>query len=297
MILLACNIAIGQQSEHTSLYMYNALYYNPAYAGSRNTVSATILAREQWIGMEGAPSTQYFSFHTPLKDQRIGIGAHLNNDKIGARRKTSAYLDLSGSIRLNSKNDRLNIGLSAGLDDYTYGFNSLLAYDPNDPVATMNFHKSTINVGAGLYYFGKKHYVGFSVPMILDRSGTFNGQLSNIATRHYFLTGGYVFNLSSVLDFKPSTIVKYVPGAPLTFDLNASFLAYKKMWLGAMYRYNEGVGVNIAYVIKNSFTVGYAYDYPINGLRTYQYGSHELMIQFDWSRYNKQEKTYSPRYF
>jgi type IX secretion system PorP/SprF family membrane protein len=277
--------------------MYNALYFNPAYAGSRNTVSATLLAREQWVGMSGAPSTQYFSFHTPLKDQRIGLGFHLNNDKFGSRKKTSGYVDLSGSIRLNSKNDRLNIGLSAGLDDYAFGFNDLYAVDPNDPIATMSFNKTVLNVGAGIYYFGKKHYVGLSVPMILDKTEEFNGQLSNIATRHYFLTAGYVFRLNAVLDLKPSTIVKYVPGAPLTFDLNVSLLAYKKLWVGAMYRYDEGVGVNVAYVINKTFTVGYAYDYPINGLRTYQYGSHELMLQFDWSKYKSQEKTFSPRYF
>lgn len=287
----------GQQSEHTSLYMYNALYYNPAYAGTRNTVSATLLARQQWVGMNGAPSTQYFSAHTPLSDNKIGLGIHVNNDRIGARKKTSGYLDLSGNVRLNSKNDRLSVGLSAGVDDYYFGFSDLYAYNENDPVAMTNFSKTTLNVGAGVYYYGKKHYVGLSVPMILDKSQQIGNMISNVSRRHFFLTAGYVFHLNSVLDLKPSTIVKYVPGAPLTFDINASVLAYQKLWLGAMYRYDEGVGVNAAFVINKMFTVGYAFDYPINALRTYQYGSHEVMLQFDWSRYKNQEKTYSPRYF
>lgn len=287
----------AQQSEQSSLYMYNALYYNPAYAGSRNTISATLLAREQWVGMNGAPSTQFLSFHTPLRNQSIGLGLHAVNDKLGSRNKTSAYLDLSGSIRLNNNNDRLNVGLSAGIDNYQFGFSSLYAYDPNDPIVLGDYSTLKPNVGAGIYYHGERHYVGLSVPMIVEWEDDFNGAMSNITKRHYFLTAGYVFGINSVLDLKPSTLIKVVPGAPVTFDLNASLLAYKKFWAGVMYRYNEGVGLNLAVVIKDNFTVGYAYDYPINELRTYQYGSHELMLQFDFSRYKKQGKTYSPRYF
>lgn len=297
LVLFNVGMTFGQQTEQSSLYMYNALYYNPAYAGSRNTISATLLAREQWVGLNGAPSSQFFSFHTPLKNQSVGIGLHANNDKIGSRHKTSAYLDLSGSVRLNHNNDRINVGLSAGIDNYQFGFSSLYAYDPNDPLVLADYSTLKPNVGAGVYYYGDRHYVGFSVPMIVEWNDDFSGVNSNITKRHFFLSAGYVLPLNSVFDFKPSTLIKIVPGAPVTFDLNGSLMAYKKFWIGAMYRYNEGVGLNLAMVIKDNFTVGYAYDYPINELRNYQYGSHELMIQFDFSRYQKQSKTYSPRYF
>ena len=296
MVLIA-PLAKSQQAEQSSLYMYNALYYNPAYAGSRNTISATVLAREQWVGMDGAPSSQFVSFHAPIKDQKLGLGVHFNNDRLGSREKTTAYLDASGSIRLNNKNDRINIGLSAGIDNYTFGFSDLYAVDVNDPIASANMTSLKVNVGAGIYYFGDKHYVGFSVPSIVEHKGDFNDVESNITKRHYFLTAGYVFNLNSVIDFKPSTLVKVTPNAPLVFDINANFLAYKKFWAGAMYRYDEGVGINLAVIIKDMFTVGYAYDYPINKLRTHQGGSHEVMLQFDFSKYKKQGKTYSPRYF
>lgn len=300
LILGFCFVAFmsnAQQTEQSSLYMYNALYYNPAYAGSRNTLNATFLAREQWIGYDKAPSSQFVSVHTPVLNQKLGVGMHVNNDRLGARQKTAAYLDLAGSIRLNKRNDRLNIGMSAGVDSYTFGFNDLYAVDPNDPVAISNYSELLFNVGAGIYYYGDKHYMGLSVPMVLNQEADFSGVQSNITRRHFILTGGYVFGLNSVVDFKPSTIVKFVPGAPLSFDLNASFLLYDKVWIGGMYRFNEGPGINASVVIKDQFTVGYAYDYPINELRTHQQGSHEIVLQFDFSKYKKHGRTYSPRYF
>lgn len=296
-LVVVAKITTAQQFQQSSLYMYNALYYNPAYAGSRNTISSTLLAREQWVGLDGAPSSQFFSFHTPLKDRSLGLGMHFNNDKLGSRNKTTAYVDFAGSVRLNSKGHRLNIGLSAGIDNYVFGFSDLYAIDPNDPIATSNFSKLTANAGVGLYYFGDRHYLGLSVPSVVEYDGLFNGSESNITKRHFLLTGGYVFGVNSVIDFKPSVMVKYVQHAPVVFDLNASLLFYKKLWLGAMYRYDEGVGLNAAFVLKDNFTIGYAYDYPINELRTHQFGSHEIMLQFDFSRYKNQGKTYSPRYF
>jgi len=103
--------------------------------------------------------------------------------------------------------------------------------------------------------------------------------------------------LNSVLDLKPSALIKYVPNAPLSVDFNINLLCYNKFWFGALARLSEGVGVNLAYVLSDNFTIGYAYDYPLNNLRNNQSGSHEIMLQFDFSKYNLNDKIYSPRYF
>lgn len=291
--VLFANISFSQQLQQSSLYMYNSLYYNPAYAGSRNTLSTTLIQRNQWVGFKGAPNSQFLSVHTPLKNRRIGVGLHLNNDAIGSRKDFSVYADLAGSIVLNKKEDRLSVGISAGIDNYQMNFSSLYATDQNDQIASTNYSTIKPNVGLGVYYYGKKHYLGLSIPTIVENSllGT------AINKRHLILTGGYVFKLNSVIDFKPSTIIKYVGGAPVTCDINASFLAYKKFWIGGLYRLKEGVGVNLSLVINNLVTVGYAYDYPLNKLRTNQYGSHEFMILLDFSKFRNPGQIYSPRYF
>lgn len=288
--------SIGQQDEQMSIYMYNPLYFNPAYAGSKDMISAVAVARFQWINFDGAPRSQWFSLHSPLLHKSIGIGGHLVNDKIGRRTRTSAFLDLSGSISINEKkNSRLAAGVSAGVDVMGYDFTDVVVNDIDDPFNNSQLSLTKPNVGAGLFYYGDRHYVGISSPRVLEASYNFGDSVSKLLTaRHFFLSGGYVFDLNSVLKLKPSTLIKVTPGAPITADINLSLLSYERLWTGIMYRYNEAAGVNIAYKLKD-FTFGYVYDFPINGLMTYQSGSHEVFLQLDVR--TKKTAFASPRYF
>jgi type IX secretion system PorP/SprF family membrane protein len=276
--------------------MYNPLYFNPAYAGSREAISTVALARFQWVNFKGAPTTQWFSVHSPILHKSIGVGAHVINDQIGNRSRTSAYGDLSGSIQLNDRKDRLAAGITFGFDAMGYDFSASQVNDPNDPYYGKSFSFTKPNLGAGLYYYGDKHYVGVSVPRLFESKITdVNNILQTIITRHFFISAGYVFDLNSVLKLKPSTLIKYTPHTPITFDINASLLMYEKLWTGILYRFHEAMGVNIVYNIKPNFQIGYVYDFPINGLRSYQSGSHEIVLQFDLKA--KKSVYTSPRYF
>lgn len=287
----------AQQDEQMSLYLYNKLYINPAYAGSRDALSAIAIARFQWIDFEGAPKTQWFSIHAPLLQKSLGVGAHLVNDQIGSRTRTAAYADLSGSIALNKNGSRLAAGISGGFDMIGYDFTSVQVVDQNDPYYQSTYNVTKPNIGAGLYYYGEKHYISVSVPRVFEAQSTasVDSVLQTLNSRHFFLSGGYVFDLNSVFKLQPSVLAKYTPHAPITIDANVSFLMYDRIALGLMYRYNESMGINAVYNIKNTFSIGYVYDFPINGLRTYQYGSHELFLRYD---FRPKKSTYtSPRYF
>ncbi len=288
--------SFAQQDEQMSLYMQNPLYFNPAYAGSRQSFSLVSLARFQWLNFEGAPQTQWFSAHTPLPIGGLGVGGHFVNDRIGSRNRTAAFLDLSASIQLNKKNHRLAFGVSGGADFLSADFSNLNVTDINDPYYGASLNTTKPNVGAGIYYYGDRHYIGISSPRLLElKISDPNAIVSNLNKRHYFGTAGFVFDINSVIQFKPATMVKYTPNAPLTLDGNLSFLFYEKFWLGAMYRFNESVGMNAIFKIKNVLQVGYAFDFPINGLRTYQSGSHEVILTYD---INFKKHIYnSPRYF
>lgn len=285
----------AQQDEQMSLYMYNPLYFNPAYAGSRDAISNVAMARFQWINFKGAPMSQWYSIHSPILHKSLGVGGHFINDQIGNRKRTSAYADISGSVQLNKKQDRLAAGVSLGADIMGYDFTNSTVNDATDPYYGKSFSVTKPNLGAGLYYYGKKHYVGISVPRLFQTKAQINNIVETITARHFFVSAGYVFDLNSVLKFKPSTLIKYTPNAPITFDLNASLLMYEKIWTGLMYRYNESMGVNVVYNIKPNLQVGYVYDFPINGLRTYQSGSHEIVLQYDIQP--KRSVYTSPRYF
>ena len=294
--LLAASVhAWAQQDEQMSLYMQNPLYYNPAYAGSRQSISLVSLARFQWVSFAGAPQSQWFSVHTPVLQKSLGVGMHLVNDRIGSRNRTAAYMDVSSSIRLNKKNHRLAAGLSGGADFMSFDFSDLNVTDINDPYYGQRFSSTKMNLGAGLYYYGDRHYVGISSPRLFEEKMSAATLVTSLNKRHFFLAAGVVIPLSSVVQWKPSTMIKYTPNAPLTMDFNMNFLFYDKVWGGIMYRFHESMGVNIMLKIKKSFQVGYGYDFPINGLRTYQQGSHEILLTYDFAF--KQLIYNSPRYF
>ena len=286
----------AQQDEQISLYMYNKLAFNPAYAGSRDALSAIAIARFQWVSFEGAPKTQWFSIQAPLLQKSLGIGAHLVNDQIGKRKRTSVFADFSSSIKLNKKSSRLAFGLSGGVDIVGYDFSTVVVNDPNDPIVGEVVNETKPNLGAGIYYYSDNHYFGISAPRLLEASSDILDSIgAKLNARHFFITGGYVFKINSVLKLHPSTLIKYTPNAPVSADVNVSLLMYDKFWAGIMYRMHEAMGVNLVYNIKNKLSIGYVYDFPINGLRTFQNGSHEVFLRYDFIP-NKSVHS-SPRYF
>lgn len=285
----------AQQDEQSSLYMFNPLQFNPAYAGSRGTVHAVAVGRFQWVGVNGAPMTQFFSFDLPLRSQSIGLGVHAMHDRIGSRERFSVYADFAFAIRLNKRGHRFAFGVTAGADFNNYDFTGLPINNPNDPIYQNAYSGVSPNFGGGIYYYGDRHFIGVSVPRLLDDDQLSGISGTSITKRHFFITGGYVFHLNSAVDFKPMALVKITPNAPVTFDVNASFYFLKRLWVGAMYRFHEGVGANLAVNATRWMTIGYAFDYPINDLRTNQFGTHEVMLTFDFT--GKKRKFISPRYF
>jgi type IX secretion system PorP/SprF family membrane protein len=286
----------AQQDEQMSIYMYNPLYFNPAYAGSKDAISMTAVGRFQWINFKGAPRSQWFSIHAPLLFKSLGVGGHLVNDRIGTRDRTSVFADISGSIAVSkNKRSRLAAGLSVGVDVMGYDFTNSTVNDVNDPYFGQQFSATKPNVGAGLFYYGDKFYVGLSSPRLLEgKIRTDQDLVKQVNARHFFLAAGYVFDLNSVLKLKPSMLFKYTPKTPITFDVNVSLLSYERLWTGIMYRFHESIGANVGVIIKN-FTFGYVYDFPINGLLKHQSGSHEIFLQLDVK--TKKLAYTSPRYF
>ena len=296
-LLLTVFTSNAQQDEQSSLYMFNPLQFNPAFAGSRGYLNASAVIRSQWVGISGAPKSQFVSVNSPLFIKNMAAGLHISNDMIGAKERTSFYGDYA--YTLNLKNDKkLNLGLSLGGQQLVIDYNKLLALDPTETSILSNISQFNFNSGVGAYYYSDKFYVGFSIPRFFQtRLDNNSVTLSNSYTkRHFFLASGYVYPINSVIDLKTSLLIKAVANAPLIVDVNANLFLYKKIWAGIMYRLNESVGVNVAYQIRESIMFGYSFDYPIGGLITVKNsGSHEVMLTYS---INNHKKSYgSPRYF
>lgn len=286
--------AFAQQDPQSSLYMFNPLFFNPAYAGSRGAVNITGVFRYQWVGMEGSPKTGFLSVHAPFRNQSIGVGLTAVNDNIGARNNTSVFADFSFGIRLNKKEDRLAFGINGGVDYIQYNYQGLRVIDPSDANYQETFNSVAPNFGLGMYYYGERHYLGLSVPRLLE-SDISGGASDARLRRHYYVTAGYVFKFNTAVAFKPSLLVKLTENAPPTIDINTSFLIYNKFWIGGHYRYHESAGLNLAFHIGQSLYLGYAYDFPVNGLMLNQWGTHEVVLSLDLK--TKRKAFLSPRYF
>ena len=290
LVFITSNEVFAQQDAQASMYMFNPLQFNPGYAGSRGALNATLVNRAQWVGVPGAPITQFISVHAPIARKAFGVGGHISNDKIGAKMNQAVFADFAYSQPIG--NVRLNFGFSAGVDMYNFDFTNLNPNDPTDNAYLVKSAKVNFNTGFGLYLHAKRFYAGLSMPRLMNAS--WNNV--NLAVQHTFINVGYVHPINTVTDLKVSSLVKIVKNAPVTVDLNANLFFYKKFWIGAMYRYNESFGLNMAIQLQEKWMFGYSYDYVYNQLRaTKNMGTHEIMLTYDM---NGRRSIYaSPRYF
>jgi type IX secretion system PorP/SprF family membrane protein len=159
--------AQAQQVATYAQYMFNGLAINPAYAGSHDALSATVLARFQNVGLKGAPNTQTFSAHSPLINKRVSLGMLVIHDQLSVINQTGVHFSYAYRIPLDRKtNASISFGLQAGLSMYNAQYSELIVYDPDDPAFTQDVRDTRPNIGAGVFYSTKMGYVGFSVPSL-----------------------------------------------------------------------------------------------------------------------------------
>lgn len=289
---------LAQQDPQFTQYMFNLLALNPAYAGSADRVSLKGLSRHQWVGFEGAPNTQTLTVHSPVWHESLGVGGTIMRDTHGPITQYTFMADLAYRIHMGPA--KLAFGLKGGLNVLQGRFAELNPLEPNDQVFQANVNtKLDPQFGFGVMYYSDRYFVGVSTPKLLRTEFFETDSLIFVSEPgqrpHYFLTGGYVFDLGLYHKFKPTALLKAVQGAPLSFDLSANFLFYEKFWLGAMYRHTDAIGALVQYHLSDDLTVGYSYDYPLSPFRDYSGGSHEIMIGFEFG--NKLKGVRSPRYF
>ncbi len=301
-LLLATGMLRAQQDAMFTHYMYNTLAVNPAYAGTSEALTVTALHRSQWVSFPGAPKTQTITMHTPLRNNTMGLGLAVVNDKIGPMNTTGAYADYSYILKLNERSS-LSFGLSAGVNYMQAGLSTLNLDQKNDQSFQQNINSNLLpNFGFGTYYRTKRFYAGISTPKLLENNFKTNSisGTTKLATekRHYFFIAGGVMKLSEEVEFRPTSFLKITYGAPIEADVTGSFILNKRLLVGAMYRSGDALGFLAGYFINNQFHIGYSFDWSYGNNRTFRYnqGSHEIMLTYDFI-YNDKEKVRSPRYF
>jgi len=300
-LTLVTSIGYAQQDAQYTQYMYNTIVVNPAYAGSRETMSIFSLYRTQWVGLDGAPDTGNFSIHTPINGSNVGLGLSIINDKIGPSDESNIAIDFSYTIN-TSENYKLSFGLKATANLLNIDFTKLNQYDKNDYVFDTNItNMFSPNIGVGIYLHSENSYVGLSVPHLLetihfDRYADI-GANSHVAKErmNFYFIAGHVFSMSDGVKFKPSLLTKIVDGAPLQIDLSGNFLLNDKVTVGVAYRWSAALSAMVGFQVSDSWFIGYGYDLETTRLANYNSGSHEIFLRYEL--FNKYDRIISPRFF
>ncbi len=273
--------AIGQKEPQYTQYMYNIGSFNPAYVGTVENMEITALYRAQWIDIDGAPRTLRLGTNIPLANGKNGLGFNVVSDQLGPT--TQTFFDVAYSFQVMlSEETRLSFGIDAGGSIIDVDFTKGSFENPNEPILNNTvFNTFNPTIGAGTFLYADNWYLGLSIPNFLtgaikddDIKSLVNDQIQ------VNFIGGYVFDLSERLRFKPAFLLNYLKGLPAKVDLSANFLFNDVFTIGAAYRIDNAVSGLAGFQASNTLFIGYAYDYSTTGLGEFNQGSHEIIVKF-----------------
>jgi type IX secretion system PorP/SprF family membrane protein len=295
--MLVGMLSYSQQDAQYTQYMYNTINVNPAYAGSRGVMSIFGLHRTQWVGLDGAPVTNAFSVNSPIENTNLGVGLSFVNDRIGPTVENTISTDVSYTIPV-SETYKLSFGIKGTANLFSFDREKLNipSQSQADPLLQSLSNNFSPNVGAGAYFHSDKSYLGLSVPNFFQTKRYNDNDYAVYKERmNAYLIGGYVFDLSPNLKFKPAFLGKMVQGAPLQLDVSGNFLINDKFVLGAAWRWSAAASLMAGFQVSDGLYIGYGYDLDTTKLAHYNSGSHEIFLRYEL--FKRQDRIVSPRFF
>lgn len=305
-----CTSTYAQTEIHNTMFMFNKLAYNPAYAGSREVTSISGYYRDQWSAIDGAPKTYGATFDAPLGNRsssfrELAMGLVFSNEQIGVERKqniTGYY-----SFRFKLKNETIMaLGLNAGVQLYSANYATLNPFHQNDPNLAKDVNSALLpNFGTGFFWYNDDFYLGGSIPNIIqnyyDKNEKYTNKYRARQVRGYYLNGGYVFHANESFDVLPQGMVRYTGDGtyqlPINCDINLSFIFVKRFLLGVTYRTDKSFEGIVQMQVTKNINLGYSYDYLLSGLSGYNNGAHEIVIGYDFNRHRDEYSPYEKPHF
>lgn len=283
LILINVSKVVAQQQAFSyTQYMDNLTPLNPAYSLLDKSGSINTLARKQWIGIDGAPTTFLFNGNIPLESINGSAGLILFNDQFAVEHQTEVNAYFAKGIQLGEK-DYLGVSINAGLRNYVAGYSTL---DPSDPAFRNDVRETKPNIGFGIMYYTDWYYIGVSVPeLTINSLGTASVQDNTNFRNHYYFSGALITNVNDDVEFKPATLISYANGVPLIADISGTFYMKQVFGIGLNYRTNNEMAGIITLNI-NAFHVGYSYQFGTtsNNLGGYNNATHEISLSYRFGK-------------
>ncbi len=291
--------SFGQQDPMYTQYQNDPILINPAYAGSRGNLSLNGVFRKQWVGMDWSPVTTSMTINSPFLNYKIGVGFTFINDQIGPNQQTGLYIDYAYHIRF-PRNRTLSLGLKAGFNSFDRDLTGLSTQDYDFYIYETNRDPLFLpNAGIGAYYYTQDYFIGFAIPKLFRNSLTPEENTLELIAREdrtYYIMAGYVFDvIDPVLKLKPEFLTRFITGAPPSVELSLTAIAFDTFWGGIKWRIGDAISGNVRWQVTRELLIGYSYDFTNSRLRNYNNGTHEVYINYVFTR--RGQRILSPRYF
>ncbi|OYU85733.1 MAG: hypothetical protein CFE24_00570 [Flavobacterium sp. BFFFF2] len=285
----------AQQEAQFSHYMFNTQAVNPAYVGSRGTWSAFTSYRKQWQQFSGAPETAVLAFQVPVPEKSMGLGGVFMQDQLGPTRFTQVNLQYAYIIRWG-QHQKLAFGLQAGWQQFQFDRAKVSPETTADPTLENLVPSARFGSGLGVYWHNQKGYAGFSIPSVIEQQWAPSSDwvLYQQARTYYFITG-WTVPINDKWMLKPALLLKTQSNWNVSTDLAMQVWWQDRFTAGLNIRLNTAYSVMGGFKIWDSWLVGYAYDRETTSLKSYNTGSHEIFLRYEWKPQNK--GVVSPRYF
>jgi type IX secretion system PorP/SprF family membrane protein len=271
----------GQQRTQFTQYLFSGLVINPAYAGSEEALSITLINRHQWRSVEGAPTTQTLALQTPVGRKKVGLGLLISNDKIGVHQNLFVQASMAYHLQVAAR-AHLSMGLQTGLQHVRSDYASLLGTTSIDPkLSEFRLNEVFIDLGAGIYFRSPRVHLGISSPGWLNQSVQINDTASfKLRNINLFGFAKYKIPLGPIWILEPAILLKHYHMLPLSMDITGALTYKEVLTAGLSFRINESVGYIFRAKVTPQLHVGYAYDYPMGLVSRLGAGSHEFIVHY-----------------
>ena len=306
---LFCNFSVNaQQDAQFTQFIFNKMTYNAAYAGNNLGANLSVIHRQQWIGLAGAPVSSAVNFSTRLPNKRVGLGFTYIHDEIGPTKSWAA--NFAYAYRITLPKGELAVGLQLNFRQYRVNWGEAVTIHQNDQlIQEAKSSKILPNTGFGVYYETEKFYVGLSSPhfvngdLSLVENFVSDVEMSALEVPHYYAMAGYIFKINEAVKFQPSVLFSIVKNTPLSADLNPMLILQDKLWFGFNFRFGgstvrglaESIDFLLQYQVTPALRLGAAYDQSLSEIKLMTDGTFEFYAHYSFTKNKAVEG--KPKYF
>ena len=278
--------------------MFNQFLINPAAAGQDGFTSINLTAREQWLGMANSPKTHSVSAQTRLlkgvfilskeairkytsqaaRDSRVGVGINVYNDRTGLINRTG--FEFTYAYHLPMDESELSFGLTASFYQFNIDKNKIQLLNPEDKlIDNSDLSMFMPDVNFGMLYTARNYYYGLAISQLMQSSVQFgnSGYSQYRLYRHYNISGGYQYVINRDYLLEPTCLIKMSKQARPQVDLGSKLYIQNEYWAGLGFRTGSAL-VFMAGLALDKYQFGYSFDYNLNSISKYSFGSHEFMF-------------------